>query len=241
MQSWQAVTVTLAKTLTPLVSLGISLMAASGASAFSVTSVGSFSNPVGGSSIEFKTVGNERVVSWGTPAAPATAQSSLGFLGTSNSADFGDVINLGRLRHFNSATFGDFLQSVDLTINLGFGGIPVAPQNFLYTLEIDETTNDGNCVYPGVTICPDRIAFSNSLPDRTFTVDGVAYTLQLLGFRKTAVSPLLGEFISEEGVSNEAFLFGRVVRADAVPEPTTMAGLALAGMGLAIARRRQRR
>jgi F420-0:gamma-glutamyl ligase-like protein len=68
------------------------------------------------------------------------------------------------------------------------------------------------------------------------------YTLELLGFSPTSIGTPVNGFISEEGgMTNQAFLFGRVVETSAaVPEPTAIAGVMLAGAGLRYLRRRQR-
>ncbi len=227
--------------LTLGLTVGASLVAAS-AQAFTFSSVGSWANPVGGgvSTVSTPSVGNENQIRWGTPTE--TQQSGLGYTGNAGNVDFGDTILLGSLRHFNNAIAGGTgISSVDLNLNLSFG-LPIPPQNFSFQLAINETPNAGaaaDCPFFSTTPCSDQISWTDTTSTNTFSVDGVSYTLQLLGFSTSPGSAPLNEFISQEGGTTQTALYGRVVRSEAVPEPTTLAGLGLAAGGLAALRRRK--
>lgn len=223
-----------------VLSMGASLVASS-AQAFSFSSVGNWSNPVGGGSatVSTATVGDENRILWGTTTGP---QSGLGYTGNSGNSNFGDTILLGSLRHFNNpVNAGSSLSNVDLNLTLSFG-LPIPVQNFSFKLAIDETSNAGEasaCRYFSTVPCSDQISWTDTTSTNTFSVSGVDYTLQLLGFTNGLGSAPINQFISQEGGTNQTFLYGKVVRSEAVPEPTTMAGLALAGGGLAALRRRK--
>ena len=227
--------------LTAALTVGASLIAAS-AQAFTFSSVGSWANPVGGaaSDVGISTVGNENQIRWGSPID--SERSGLGYTGNSGNVNFGDTILLGSLRHFNNAIAGGTgISSVDLNLNLSFG-LPIPSQNFSFKLAIDETSNFGNaadCPFSSTVPCSDKISWTDTTSTNTFSVGGVDYTLQLLGFSSSPGSAPINEFISQEGGTNQTSLYGKVVRSEAVPEPTTMAGLALAGAGLAAMRRRK--
>ena len=218
--------------------VGASLVASS-AQAFTFSSTGDWSNPIGGSTVSTAIVGDENQIRWGTTTGP---QSGLGYTGNSGTANFGDTLLLGSLRHFNNpVSAGSSLSNVDLDLTLSFG-LPIPVQNFSFKLAIDETSNAGAaaaCPYFSTVPCSDKISWTDTTSTNTFSVDGVSYTLQLLGFSNEVGSAPINEFISQEGDTNQTSLYGKVVRSEAVPEPATMAGLALAGGGLAALRRRK--
>jgi hypothetical protein len=227
--------------LTLALTVGASLVAGS-AQAFTFFSVGSWTNPVGGgvSTVSTSSVGSENQIRWGIPID--TQPSGLGYTGNAGNANFGDTILLGSLRHFNNAIAGGSgISSVDLNLNLSFG-LPIPSQNFSFQLAINETPNSGaaaDCPFFSTTPCSDQISWTNTTSTNTFSVDGVDYTLQLLGFSTSPGSAPLNQFISQEGGTAQTALYGRVVRSEAVPEPTTLAGLGLAAGGLAALRRRK--
>ena len=63
--------------------------------------------------------------------------------------------------------------------------------------------------------------FPNTIPDEEFEIDGVYYTLQIVGFVKidapgtcgsiTDTSTITDVFITEEDAENHACLFGRII------------------------------
>ena len=216
--------------------IGASLVATT-AQAFTFSTIGTWSNAVGGD-VTY-TSGTENRVSWGQ----FNPQSGLGFTGRAGAGSFDSLLNLGQLRHSNNPVGLIELtvpQTVDLTValNLLINDQPIA-RNFTYSLRVDETPDDVlPCRYQSATPCADAVFWQNTIASNSFTVGGVDYTLELLGFSNTPDLLPVNQFISEERSTNETTLFGRVVPAAGVPEPTTTAGLALAGLGLAYARRR---
>ena len=196
-------------------------------------SSGSWNETVGGSGIVYQTLASETQVRWGIPAygGDTSQKSGVGFTGVGPSTfGLGEIFQVGQLRHFNNAISGGTAASaVNLSLFLNFDN-PVAAQSFNLKLEIDETTNElGTCAYFSITPCADKISISETSLSNQFSVAGIDYTLQLLGFSLTPGGVPINEFISQEGGTNQALLFAKVTAAEPepVPEPATVAGTAL--------------
>jgi len=203
-----------------------------GAISLSLSS-GSWNEPVGGSGIVYQTVGNETQVRWGTPfyGGGTSQKSGVGFTGVGPSTfGLGEIFQVGQLRHFNNVVSGGTAASaVNLSLFLNFDN-PVATQSFNLNLQIDETPNEwGTCAYFSITPCSDKISISETSLSNQFSVAGIDYTLQLLGFSLTPDGVPINEFISQEGGTNQASLFAKItaVEPETVPEPATVAGTAL--------------
>ena len=196
-------------------------------------SSGSWNQPVGGSRIVYQTVGSETQVRWGIPhyGGGTSLKSGLGFTGVGPSTfGLGEIFQVGQLRHFNNVVSGGTAASaVNLSLFLNFDN-PVATQSFNLNLQIDETPNEwGTCAYFSITPCSDKISISETSLSNQFSVAGIDYTLQLLGFSLTPDGVPINEFISQEGGTNQASLFAKItaVEPETVPEPATVAGTAL--------------
>jgi hypothetical protein len=195
-------------------------------------SSGSWNQPVGGSGIVYQTVGSETQVRWGTPAygGGTSQKSGLGFTGVGPSTfGLGEIFQVGQLRHFNNVvSLGTAASAVNLSLSLNFDN-PAATQSFNLNLQIEETPNAGSCAYFSITPCADKISISETSLSNQFSVAGIDYTLQLLGFSLTPGGVPINEFISQEGGTNQASLFAKItaVEPETVPEPATVAGTAL--------------
>jgi hypothetical protein len=200
------------------------------------SSSGTWGPTNGGSNIQYVTVGSEKQVRWGDPATQ-NGQSGLGFTGVGPLAfNVNQIFQVGTLSHFNQPIWSGSAASVGLSIGLDF--LEAGLQNFGFSLNIDETPNALPCAYSGATVCPDKISLANAFPEEGFIVGGVQYTLELLGFSNTAGSPLVSDFISEEGGTSTTYLYAQVteVPVEDVPEPMGLLGL-LATAAVGIGRR----
>jgi hypothetical protein len=191
-------------------------------------------------------------ITWGTPYAPEnpTGQKSGlrfdGFSGTLNTT-VDQAFDLGTLTHENfSVTAGTAAQGARLQFDFDIQGAQPVHQNHMFDLSIDETNNEvpiGQCEYQSDQYaCADKISFPQMQGAQNFTLDGVNYTLSLLGFGDSPDN-LMHDFITQERASSSTDLWGVITAAPmAVPEPGVlgMFGLGLLGIGvLAIAARRR--
>ena len=207
------------------------------ARAFTFDTIGTWDHAIGGD-VSY-TSGMENRVSWGQ----FNPQSGLGFTGKTGTGEVGSLLELGQLRHFNNPVGSIALtvpQTVDLTValNLLISNEPIT-RHFTYSLRVDETPDDVlPCRYQSVTPCADAVFWENTIASNSFTIGGMDYTLELLGFSNTSALSPVNQFISEEHGTNATMLFGRVVPTAGVPEPSTTTGLMLAGLGLTYMRHR---
>jgi hypothetical protein len=191
-------------------------------------------NAVGGTNISFPGSGTPSCeVRWGDDAG--SGQSGLGFDGLA--PQLGLALNtpfeIGSLLHFNAPIlFGTSSTSADLRINLDLSqGAESFNPSFTFTFAINETLNTG----PGC--CDDVITFPAAFPSENFTIGGELFTLQLLGFGGSP-NTLSPNFISPEGLTNEAQLWARIVQVKQVAEPASWLLLATGLLALAMRRRR---
>lgn len=190
-------------------------------------------NPPGSNTVEFLTVGNESQVRWGNPLLFGD-KSGLGFTGvTSQSFDVDETFEIGTLRHFNQSVTQPFATKADLGINLNFS-TPSVSQTFNFTFNINETINQPPPACPvGNPPCADIVTLPNAFPSETFNIDGVNYTLELLGFLDSTTGEPVEQFVSpENGIPNSATLVAKITTptSEKVPEPTAMVGLGLLGL-----------
>lgn len=169
---------------------------------------------------------DENEVRYGQPlGAPdcgvPTFRSGFGFDGV-NAVAFApnQPFLLGRFTHYNNSIVTPLtpMQLVDLTVNFQSAS-PAVSAVMTYTMRLDETINEGECPYgatnPG--LCDDKVDFLNNTPSQVVFVDGVPYTLNILGFVPGApescqYSPTLTDyFITGEIMQNDACVFAQFV------------------------------
>jgi len=180
--------------------------------------------------------GTDNRLSWGTPVTDSFA-NYVQFDGASISALSGSQFKVGDLTYRNGSTTDNFDGDFPLSVSLSLHSPTNLNPTFSFLFNILNTPNTGNPITDA-----DRLRFSTAgLSGESFNVGGVDYTLLLTGFSADGGTTFISEFNAPEGAIARAGLYGKVIpTAEAVPEPTTMAGLALAGAGLAAARRRRK-
>ncbi len=173
---------------------------------------------------------NENVMRYGqqlgaVDCGPLIFRSGFGF-------DGADVVTftpgapflLGQFTHYNESIVTPLvpMQFVDLTIDLQSED-PALEVQMSYTMQLDETINDGSCPYgaSSANLCDDRVDFVNNTPSQTIVVDGVSYTLNILGFVPGTMDScqydanLVDYFITAELERNDACIFAEFL----VPQP----------------------
>lgn len=230
---------------TAMVAGVLTLSATTGAWAFTLNgTAGTWDATTGGQYVQYGTINDETQVRWGLPYPSFdpnnfTAQSGLGFTGAgATTLTPGQTFQVGRLRHFNHPILGNTAASaVDLAITLFLAEI--GEQQFDFTLEIDETPNvAGACPYFSVVPCSDKISWTHTFSGTQFGLGGTDYTLKLIGFSNTPDGPIVTDFISQEGGASEVYFYGQI---EEVPEPATLAGIALSIGGLGWMKRRRQK
>lgn len=178
---------------------------------------GSWSNTIGGSNVVYQAVGTEAQVRWGIPYV--TEQSGLGFTGidyTPGLVPGPGEFKLGTLRHHNFVVQGGTAASSSSLAVLFDLASPDPDINLNYVISIDETLNAAPCVYPGATICPDKVTISPS--SQTFIFQGGTYSLD--SYFKDSTGALVDYMITEENQVTPADLWGRVSLLIPPPTPT---------------------
>jgi len=204
------------------------------AAGITVTSTGRFHDAVaaegpvtalsycGGAGQPVCTTGDSVQVRWGTPTS-GSARSGLGYSPQSHTSTTDDEeFVLGTFTHYNFPVTGTAADQVQLDIDVDavradstvvFSDVPLLVQ-----LLVDETPNQtGTCVYPSTTPCADKVevAITDGISE-SVRVGDIFYTLAVLGFKAapSETSAPVTHFISNEGSSNTAYLFGRVTEED---------------------------
>ncbi|MDX6485829.1 MAG: hypothetical protein QOF43_982 [Gaiellaceae bacterium] len=162
---------------------------------------------------------NASRVLWGSPLGGTnTTKSGLTWLGSSGLATaFEAPFLIGKLTHANNPIAGS-IDAVKLTYQLSVtdGAASVINAPVPVTINVEDTPNAPPCPYPSDPgkECSDRITWSVPASASVIPANasGGPYLLNILGFRATASasSPLVSQFISQEGGSNDAYLFATI-------------------------------
>jgi hypothetical protein len=235
----------LIRTVTTLAAVAaVMLPTAGNAIVISATSV-DWSNAVGGSSVGYDlTNGTFTDVRWGISSG--SGQSGLGFdpvnPPSGNYAPNTSFL-LGNLRHYNNPIqSGTAASRVDLALLTTIAGANPIVQTFAFRFLIDETPNQTPCAYPSSTPCADRISFQNLDLTSSFLLNGISYTLELIGFQTSSSGPLSTSFISQEQGINTIGLYARFSQSPTrVAEPGTLGLLALGLLAVGLVARRKLR
>ena len=134
---------------------------------------------------------NENIVRYGQPIGSVDCgnvvfRSGFGFDGT-DMASFvpNQPFILGQFTHYNENIVTPLvpMQLVDLAIHIQIPA-PFVDTIMNYTMRLDETLNDGSCPYGSTNqdLCDDRVDFANDTPSQTIVINGITYTLNIIGF-----------------------------------------------------------
>jgi len=181
---------------------------------------------------------------WGNPATNA-GQSGYDFNAAANfmvEVPPDTDVDLGSFSHLNNPITGTSLNSATLTvaIDIVVDGIAQGSRNFVFDFTHNETTNSSNpCANgeannQGVNIngCADLVTVTNNNLSEDFLVDGVLYTIAILGFK--VGDDIVTTFETIEQMTNTAQLIGRVTVAEVpIPAAIPLFLSGIAGLGFA--------
>ena len=178
--------------------------------------------------------GNEEI-RWGDPASTG-GQSGYRFDGSAPAAfdvETGDIFSLGDFTHTNQPVWGSITGAqLNITTDLMIGGSLLGEGPFSFSFLHNETTNACD---PQPTCANDLVSFASLTSSDSFFVDGIEYTLELIGFSVDGV--FMTEFSTVEGQMNTAQLLGTFIATESVPAPPALFMLALGLIGVALSRK----
>jgi hypothetical protein len=244
------------KTLSKLIASALcaaSLGAFGAASAAPVTFsniTGSWSNVAPASGITVSNNGTANPsMRWGDPATNA-GQSGYDFAAA---GDFSvnvppdQEVSLGTFSHLNNPINGTSLTSATLTvaIDIVINGMAQGTRNFVFDFTHQETPNgadpcangDANGAGANVNGCADLVTVSNTNLSEDFLVDGVLYTIAILGFE--VGGNIVSTLETIEQMTNNAQLIASITVSE-VPLPGALILMLSGVMGLGFAGRRKK-
>ncbi|NOX94118.1 MAG: hypothetical protein GXP04_03185 [Alphaproteobacteria bacterium] len=187
---------------------------------------------------------------WGTPATNA-GQSGYDFLAAGDfsvNAPPNQQVTLGTFSHLNNPITGTSLSSATLNvaIDIAINGVDQGSRNFMFDFSHFETPNNANpCANGGangsgvnVNGCADLVTVTNNNLSEDFLVDGVLYTIAILGFK--VGDDIVSTFETIERMTNNAVLIATITVAE-VPIPGALILMLSGVMGLGFAGRTKKK
>ncbi len=142
----------------------------------SVTSDGFFDNATGGPGLVTTGEGTANFT-WGI-GVNGSGPSSLDFTSESYVGETDDIFSFGTLDYFNGTIAGNSgADAVDLNVSLSFTNPTGIDSTFDYNLQLINSPNTSDPIASA-----DMVFLPGTVPDNSFSFDGVDYTLEFIGF-----------------------------------------------------------
>ncbi|MBI4272030.1 MAG: THxN family PEP-CTERM protein [Candidatus Rokubacteria bacterium] len=174
-------------------------------------------------------------IRWGTPLSGGT-QSGYNFTpaGDLTPVPLGTPFLLGTFQHINEPIGAPVITGVQYFFSFSTNGIPAGLSD-TFNFAHNETPNASPCPAGSTSICDDVVTVSSVALNQLITVATDTFFFNLLGFSKDGGVTIASTFLSPEGGTNTAGLFGLVTSQPiGVPEPGALvlmlAGLAAGGI-----------
>jgi len=222
-----------------VIALSVLLSASVQAAAIEGTTTGVFNNPVyEANGAPFGIGVGTNIFAWGDPAAgsPTASQSALVFLPWIFSGEFDTPFMLGALGFHNGSIEKDTgAITIDLDLALTFTAPTGTVENVSATLDLVNTYDVGSPLANA-----DSITLPAEIDDIVFIVDGMVYTLEILGFGLSKGGLVQGnQFFVEEGQNGLVQILG-LMTCEAVPASPSILLALFGSIGTFLVSRRRK-
>ena len=181
---------------------------------------------------------------WGTPASN-NGQSGYDFDAASDTTvnvPPNTMVELGTFAHINNPIYDTSLNSATLTVGIDIevDGVSQGTRNFMFDFTHNETPNGSNPCANGdanggganINGCADLVTVTNNNLSEDFLVNGVLYTIAILGFEVNG--NIVNTLETIEKMTNSAKLIGYVTVSEVpIPAAIPLFLSGIAGLGFA--------